>query len=144
MTEPVDTSGPEPAPPPADGRPPRRRWNWKLILGVVILTPILLFSLYTAVVLNWAYSEGDRSGVMYKLSRKGWICKTWEGELNLTPGAAAPTIWNFTIRDDAVAKQINEAMGKEVALHYTEHLGVPTNCFGETRYFVDGFRLVAR
>jgi len=140
MTEPTESAAPAASPPPA----PRRRWNWKLILATVLVVPVLLFSIYTAVALNWAYSEGDRSGIMYKLSHKGWVCKTWEGELNLTPGAAAPTIWNFTVRDVAVAKQLNEAMGKPVALHYTEHVGIPTRCFGDTRYFVDGFRIVSQ
>jgi hypothetical protein len=121
---------------------PKRRIRWKLVLLAVIGGPIALFALYTFTVLNWSYSDGDRAGVLYKFSRKGWICKTWEGELNITPGAAAPTIWPFTVRDDAVAKQINEVLGARVVLHYSEHLGVPTSCFGETTYFVDGVRVV--
>jgi hypothetical protein len=110
-------------------------------VAVVVVAPILIFTLYTAFVLTWSYSEGDRSGVLYKLSKKGWLCKTWEGELNLTPGAAAPTIWHFTVRDDAVAKRLNEAMGKNLAVHYSEHIGVPSTCFGETPYYVDEFRI---
>jgi len=124
---------------PSASRPSRRRW--KLILAGVILVPIALFALYTAVVLTWSYSEGDRAGQLYKFSRKGWLCKTWEGELNITPGAAAPTIWQFTVRDDVVARQINEALGKPVVLHYSEHFGVPTSCFGDTNYFVDAIRV---
>ena len=149
MTEPTASPPPPPPPPPEAGPRPRRvwffqRWNWKLIVASVILIPILLFAIYTAVVLNWSYSEGERSGVLYKLSHKGWVCKTWEGELNLTPGAAAPTIWAFTVRDEDVVKQINEAMGKEVSLRYSEHSGIPTRCFGETNYFVDGLRVIQR
>ena len=66
----------------------RRRWPW--IVAAIVAAPIILFILYTVVVLSWSYSDGDRAGSLYKFSRKGWICKTWEGELNITPGAAAP------------------------------------------------------
>lgn len=132
---------PQPAAEPAPAAPRRRRW--KLVLAAVLLVPIALFGLYTAVALTWSYSDGDRSGMLYKFSHKGWLCKTWEGELNITPSAAAPTIWSFTVRDETVAKQINESLGRKVVLHYTEHRGVPTSCFGDTNYFVDAVRVVA-
>jgi hypothetical protein len=134
----TDPHSPAPEAPAA----PRRRRPWKLILAAVILVPVALFALYSAVALNWSYSDGDRSGSLYKFSHKGWLCKTWEGELNITPGAAAPTIWSFSVRDDAVAKQINEVLGSKVALPSTEHVGVPTSCFGDPRYFVDGVRVL--
>lgn len=119
-----------------------RRFKWKTLLLGVIVVPVLLFGLYTFFALTWSYSDGDRAGLLYKFSHKGWLCKTWEGELNITPGAAAPTIWAFSVRDDAVAKQINQALGKRVILNYSEHVGVPTSCFGDTRYFVDAVRIV--
>ena len=85
-----------------------------------------------------SYSEGDRVGYLQKLSRKGWLCKTFEGELAMTtvPGVA-PTLWNFSVWDDDVAKKLDGQMGKRVVLHYRELRFVPTSCFGETRYFVD-------
>lgn len=109
-----------------------------LILGVVLL----LIVGYLALVLNWSYSEGERAGVLQKFSRKGWLCKTWEGELamSITPGVA-PVIWNFSVRDEQVAAQLFEAAGKSVALHYEEHKGVPTSCYGETPYFVTAVRV---
>lgn len=148
MTDP--TAAPEPAPePPASAPvtlpPPQRRWwqRWKLILAIVIITPILLFTIYTVSVLNWAYSEGERAGYIQKFSKKGWFCKTWEGELALStvPGVA-PTLWNFTVRDDATARQINLALGRRVVVYYEEHRGIPSTCFGETSYFVDSVRIV--
>jgi hypothetical protein len=134
------------APDPAPQAPTPSRWKrrWPVIVGVIIATPLLIFAIYTAIVLTWSYSDGDRSGTLYKFSRKGWICKTWEGELNITPTAAAPTVWRFTVRDDDVAKLVNQALGRPVVVHYSEHRGVPTSCFGETNYYVDAVKLLDR
>jgi len=117
----------------------------KFILGgtTLVVLPIVGFIVYSYIAINVSYSDGDRSGILQKFSRKGWICKTYEGELAMSyaPGLA-PTVWDFSVRDDAVAAKVNEALGKKVVLHYTEHRGVPTECFGETPYFVDDVRLV--
>ena len=88
--------------------------------------------------LSWSYSEGERAGVLQKFSRRGWVCKTYEGELamSIVPGVA-PTIWDFSVRDEPVVPRLSAAIGKRVVLHYTEHRGVPTTCFGQTAYFVD-------
>lgn len=103
----------------------------------------LLFTAYVWVALHWSYSEGERAGFMQKLSSKGWICKTWEGELSLValPGAA-PEKFIFTVRDDDVAAKINQLVGQRVALVYEQHKGLPTSCFGETEYFVNDIRLL--
>jgi hypothetical protein len=101
---------------------------------------ILLFggtALWTWLTLEWAYSDGTRSGVLQKFSRRGWLCKTQEGELALYSGGLAPQIWLFSVRDASVGAQIEKDVGARVQLHYTEHPGVPSNCFGDTRYFVD-------
>ena len=115
---------------------PRRRL-WLILLGLVAV-PLLLFTLYVGVAFRWSYSDGERAGVLQKFSRKGWVCKTYEGELamSIVPGVT-PTIWDFSVRDDAVVPRLNAAMGKRVTLHYTEHPGIPTTCFGHTAYFVD-------
>ena len=117
----------------------------KFIMGgsALVLLTIVGMVLYTFATLSWSYSDGDRSGILQKFSRKGWICKTYEGELALsfTPGLA-PVIWSFSVRDEAVANKVKGAEGKRVVLHYREHRGVPTECFGETAYFVDDIRLV--
>jgi hypothetical protein len=115
-----------------------RATRWLIALLVIVL----LGAAYVAVVINWSYSSGERAGWVQKLSRKGWLCKTWEGELSLVsmPGAA-PEKFLFTVHDDAVADQINKVMGKRVALHYEEKVGLPTSCFGDTRAFVTGVRV---
>lgn len=125
----------EPAPAPSRRGLKRKT---KLVLVGILLAPIALFVLYTWMTLTWSYSEGERAGILQKFSQKGWICKTYEGELAMTsvPGVM-PIIWDFSVRDDAVAQQMRDAIGKHVALHYTEHRGVPGTCFGETNYFVD-------
>jgi hypothetical protein len=109
----------------------------------VLAVLALLFAAYTWLVLSWSYSEGERAGYVQKLSKKGWLCKTWEGEIALVtmPGTVAEK-FPFSVRDDAVARRINESMGRRVALDYEEHVGVPTSCFGETRYFVTGVRVI--
>jgi hypothetical protein len=104
----------------------------------------LLFAAYVAIALSWSYSTGERAGYLQKLSSKGWICKTWEGEQSLVslPGAT-PEKFLFTVRDDAVVAQLNAAMGKRVLLNYEQHKGLPTSCFGETEYFVTSMKEVA-
>jgi hypothetical protein len=81
--------------------------------------------------------------VLLKFSKKGWICKTYEGQLALyVVGGVAPQLWDFSVRDEEVAKKLSAAVGREIQLHYTEHRGVPTTCFAETPYFADGFTVV--
>jgi len=116
----------------------------RLIIAGVIATPILVFLLYTWSALNWSYSEGQRAGVVQKFSRKGWFCKTWEGELAMVPvpGTTTPEIFAFTVRDDLVAEHLNSSLGRRVALTYHQHKGVPTSCFGDTEYYVVAVKVV--
>jgi len=109
----------------------------KLIIAAVVIVPVVLFALYTWTALSWSYSAGERAGYVQKFSKKGWVCKTWEGELALVsiPGTMSEKFY-FTVRDDAVAARVNQTMGKRVALRYEQHKGIPTSCFGETEYFV--------
>ena len=122
---------------PASTPPPRRRRRPGLVFLGVLLALILLFVLYVWLALTFNYSEGERAGFVQKFSRRGWICKTWEGELALVnlPGAM-PEIFRFSVRDDAVAARVNQSLGRRVRLHYEQHKGIPTSCFGETEYFV--------
>ncbi len=108
----------------------------RLLAFLLILAAIA--AAYVWVVLKWNYSSGERAGWVQKFSNKGWVCKTWEGELAMVsmPGAASEKFY-FTVHDDAVARDIEQAMGKRVSLHYEEKVGIPTTCFGETRHFVN-------
>ena len=94
-------------------------------------------AIWAGVALSYSYSQGTRTGFVQKLSRKGWVCKTWEGEMAMTaqPGVA-PTLFNFTVRSDSVAEEITKLEGRQVTLWYEEHPGVPSSCFGETGHFV--------
>ena len=107
----------------------------RLVLALVAV--VVLVAAYFWAALSWSYSKGERAGWVQKFSDKGWVCKTWEGELALVsmPGTA-PEKFEFTVRDGAVAAQITRQMGKRVSLHYEQKVGLPTSCFGDTRYFV--------
>ncbi len=108
-----------------------------VVLPVVVVAALLGAYLWAA--LSWSFSSGERAGWVQKLSNKGWICKTWEGELALVsvPGTT-PEKFSFTIWNDAVAVKVTQAMGKRVALHYEEKVGLPGSCFGDTRHYVTG------
>ena len=103
----------------------------------VVVAPILLFAAYTWLTLHWSYSSGSRAGYIQKFSKRGWVCKTWEGELAIVnmPGSLQET-FAFSVRDESVVKKINALMGKRVALTYEQHKGVPTSCFAESEYYV--------
>ena len=115
-----------------------------VILAGFVVVVALLFAAYVAIALSWSYSTGERAGYLQKLSSKGWICKTWEGEQSLVslPGAT-PEKFLFTVRSPEVVAQLNAAMGKRVTLNYEQHKGLPSSCFGETEYFVTGMKEVA-
>lgn len=112
------------------------------LVGVIVVGAILL-GLYLWAMLSWSYSEGERAGWVQKFSKKGFLCKTWEGEMAMVslPGSM-PEKFLFTVHDDAVAAQINALIGKRVAVHYSEHVGLPTSCFGDTRHFVGGVKSI--
>ena len=111
-----------------------RKWT---IAAAIVVLPLVLFALYTWAALSWNYSSGERAGYVQKLSKRGWLCKTWEGELAMVslPGAM-PEKFYFSVRDEAVANAINRSMGRRVALMYEQHKGVPSTCFGDSEYFV--------
>ncbi len=125
-------------------RPAKRRRHWgKIALLSITVVPAVLLALWAWITLSYTYSKGDRAGYLQKFSEKGWLCKTWEGELTLVnvPGAM-PEIFYFSVRDDRVAAELMRQMGNRVSVTYEEHRGVPTSCFGETDYFVTNVRTI--
>ena len=114
------------------------------VLSLVILVPIVVLALWTTITLSYTYSSGDRAGTLQKFSSRGWICKTWEGELLMSavPGSI-PEKFLFTVRSDSVANEINKLNGRRMVLDYQQHRGVPTSCFGDTEYFVTGVRAMS-
>lgn len=106
------------------------------IAALLIVTVAVLCTGYVMIALNWSYSKGERIGYIQKFSEKGWLCKTWEGELQMLPvPGALPEKFIFSVRDKAVISKINSSMGKKVSLFYEQHKGIPTTCFGESEYF---------
>ncbi|OIM97732.1 hypothetical protein A9236_00265 [Polynucleobacter sp. QLW-P1DATA-2] len=114
--------------------------KWLLSLVLIGLVGI---SAYTWLMLTWSYGSGERAGYVQKFSKRGYICKTWEGELAMVsmPGTMSEKFF-FTVHEDAVAQKINENLGKKVALKYSQHVGLPTSCFGDTEYFVSGIEVL--
>jgi hypothetical protein len=108
----------------------------KWLLSLIFIGLVGLAA-YTWIMFSWSYGSGERAGYIQKFSNRGYICKTWEGELAMVsmPGTMSEKFF-FTVRDDAVAQKINDNLGKKVALKYDQHIGLPTNCFGDTEYFV--------
>ena len=139
--EPVDEAPIEDVP----RRPARRHRRWPWIVAAVIVSPIAVIALWTAIALNFSYSSGNRAGYVQKFSSKGWICKTYEGELAMVnvPGAMQER-WEFSVRNDSVAHVITTSLGQRVSLTYDQHVGVPTSCFGETQYFVTGVQVLGQ
>jgi hypothetical protein len=130
--------------PATDVRIRTRKRRWKLWLVLIFLVlPAALLASYTWITLHYAYAAGERAGYVQKISKKGWLCKTWEGELAMaTVPGTAPQIFQFSVRDDATARQIEQAAGQRVSLAYQQHKGLPSSCFGETEYFVTGVRTI--
>lgn len=120
-----------------------KQHRWRFWLGLALLMAAILPAAYTWLVLSWSYSTGERAGYVQKFSNKGWICKTWEGELAMVsmPGTMSEKFY-FTVHDAAIAARINQSLGKKVTITYAQHVGVPTSCFGDTEYYVNDIRVV--
>lgn len=125
--------------------PPKKRMGWrgKIVLWLfsTVLVAALGFAAYTWGTLHVTYSSGDRAGFIQKFSNKGWLCKTWEGQIAMAnlPGTT-PEIFNFSVRSDSIAQVILKSMGQRVDISYDQHRGVPVHCFGDTEYFVTSVR----
>ena len=108
-----------------------------LWIAGILLVPMVGLIIYTWIALSWSFSKGERAGYIQKLSKSGWVCKTWEGEMAMvTMPGAIPDKFLFSVRDEKVADRINKFAGKRVALVYEQHKGLPTSCFGDTEYFI--------
>jgi len=132
---------PEPAtepvvPPPA---PPatKKHHRVRTIILLIVLIPVVVVALWVWVALGYTYASGERAGYVQKISKKGWLCKTWEGELAMAnlPGTM-PQIFSFTVRSDSIANVLEQTIGKQVSVTYEQHRGLPTSCFGDTEYFI--------
>ena len=114
----------------------------KVLLGLLVVV-VVGFVGFVFLTLHWSYSEGERAGYVQKLSRRGLLCKTWEGEMAMVtmPGTVSEKFL-FTVPSDTVAAQLNAAVGKRMALHYQQHKWIPSSCFGDTEYFVTDVRVM--
>jgi hypothetical protein len=128
---------------PAAPKPSWRRRHWRLITIILAgLVPVVIFALWAWITLGYAYASEDRAGFVQKIAKRGWLCKTWEGELAMSnqPGAM-PEIFKFTVRNDSLAHVLENNLGKRVTVTYEQHRGVPTSCFGETQDYITNVRI---
>jgi len=117
-----------------------KKWTIRVAI-IAALVAIVGSVLYSFATLNFSYSKGERVGFVQKLSKRGWLCKTNEGDLAMVNMAGQQAeMFYFTVREDGVVKQIDDLSGHRVVLDYEEHRGVPSSCFGDTSYFVTGVR----
>ena len=140
----VDTPEPAVETPAAPVHVKKKRRKLLLIPLVLLVIPAIIFALWTWIALGWAYSTGERAGYIQKISKKGWLCKTWEGEIAMIPppGTVTPQLFDFTVRNDSLANILERDLGKRVSLTYEQHRGIPTSCFGETEYFITNVRIL--
>ncbi|MGV3708177.1 MAG: hypothetical protein ACO1Q7_04990 [Gemmatimonas sp.] len=135
----ADSAPPPSAPEPVRPSFKRRHWG-KLLVLTLLFIPIVAFTLWSVVTLNWTYSEGDRPGYVQKIAIKGYVCKTWEGVLYNDLQGFRPDSFQFTVRSDSLARVLQSLSGKQVSVYYQQHKGVPSSCFGDSEYFVTGVR----
>ncbi|HUR91759.1 MAG TPA: hypothetical protein VMY38_03710 [Gemmatimonadaceae bacterium] len=142
-----ERASPEPGIAPAVAKPTvvetpwHKRWTTRALAALIIL-PLLAFAIWAAVTLNVVYERGEKYGYVQNFAKKGLVCATWEGELAMTNvPSVAPELFGFSVRDDAVAADVQQSIGKRVALKYERHKDVPTSCFGKSDYFVTGVRV---
>jgi len=135
----ADTDTPETpeAPTPVPTPVKKKHRTLLTVLLILVLVPAVIIALWIWVALGYTYASGERAGYVQKISKKGWVCKTWEGELAMAnlPGTM-PQIFSFTVRNDSIANVLEANIGKQVSLTYEQHRGIPSTCFGETEYFV--------
>jgi hypothetical protein len=126
-----------------DSNSGKKKSRLSLWLVGILLVLVIGFILYIWLALTWSFSKGERAGYIQKLSKSGWICKTWEGEMAMvTMPGAIPDKFLFSIRNEEVAKRINQLAGKRVVIVYEQHKGLPTSCFGDTEYFIVDARTI--
>jgi hypothetical protein len=114
----------------------------KVVMGILAAS-LVAAACFTTIALHWTGSDGQRAGYVQKPAHRGWLCKTWEGEMSMLtmPGKVGDK-FRFTVGGDAVAATLNASVGQHMALHYEQHKLIPSSCFGETEYFVTDARRI--
>ena len=112
-------------------------------IAIMVVTLFALCAAYLWFAFNWSYSTGERAGYIQKFSKKGWVCKTWEGELSMMSlPSQVPEKFLFTVRNNTVAEKINQSLGKKITLNYDQYKALPTGCFGDTEFFVSDVKVI--
>ncbi len=114
----------------------------KKFLFAVILIIIVCGGLFTYWRFYYSFGEGNKAGLLIQFMKKGYVFKTYEGEIIQAGLKSYPSVpvatkdFTFSVADPAVADSLMGYEGKEVVLHYTEYFGaLPWR--GHSRYVVD-------
>lgn len=110
-------------------------WNYeKAFLTIVLILGFLLLGIY-AFAYYVPYSEGVRSGELIKISKKGVLFKTWEGQIS--QGISGAQIFEFSVLDEKaeVIEKLKEYQGEYVKLNYVERYAT-FPWLGDTKYFI--------
>ena len=104
-----------------------------LIYTTLFIT--LFFAGYFTFVYYVPYSEGVRSGELIKVTSKGYVVKTWEGEIS--QGISGAQIFSFSVMDNQpeAIEKLKELQGRFVRVNYVERYRT-FFWWGDTRYFI--------
>jgi hypothetical protein len=109
-----------------------------ILVGVIVLVVAIIFYFRY----GRPFGEGVKAGTLNYVVYKGWLWKTYEGEVilagfqNKVNSSLQSNEFTFSIDNEAVAKRLELASGKEVQLHYYEYVGtLPWR--GVSKFIVD-------
>lgn len=124
---------------------PRRKTGLKRIGTIIFLVLLLFLALFIYWHYYFTYSDGDRFGLLQKISHKGNLFKTYEGELLLSSVSGnqntpiASEKFYFSVTDAHVAQKLNDLQGHHVTVHYKQK-NSPAFWRGDSEYIVDSVR----
>ena len=111
-------------------------------LAWIVAIIVTFLAIYILLNIAYTYSDGNRAGKLIKFSHRGYLFKTYEGEMNLgginttNGGVLINNMWLFSVSDRSVADSLSKLEGKDITVHYKEKLStLPWR--GDTKYIVD-------
>ena len=107
----------------------------KKFLGIFLSAIIAILIIYFLFIYYVTYSEGYRSGELIKISHKGVVFKTWEGEISQGVSEAQTFVFSVENSEKEVINSLKEMQGETVKLTYKERFAT-FPWLGDTKYFI--------